>query len=252
MQTITGELKSGKTSPSPEIECWIPEDNPSGTGIVIHPGGGYGGLAEHEGKGYAEYFCKEGIACFVVQYRLGSAGHRHPAMLEDSLAAMYAVRSRAAEFGVDPNRIGIMGSSAGGHLTAHTLVAWDTYESDVPLRPDFGILCYPVIASHGITAHSGSMKNLLGDDPSEELLEEVYTARHVRSDTPPCFLWHTGEDQGVPLENSMLFASALREKGVPFELHLYNKGRHGLGLGAHFDWGSECLRWIMETIEDQA
>lgn len=251
MKTIKGELKSGTTNPCPEVEYWLPENNPKGIGIVIHPGGGYGGLAEHEGKGYAEYLCKAGIACFVVEYRLGSAGHRHPAMLEDSLAAIYAVRSRAEEFGLRPDRIGIMGSSAGGHLTAHTLVAWNTYESDVSLRPDFGILCYPVIASYGEKAHSGSIQNLLGKDPSDELLEEVYCAKHVSEDTPPCFLWHTGEDEGVPLENSMMFASALRKNGVPFELHLYNKGRHGLGLGADFDWGAECLRWIAETTEEQ-
>lgn len=246
---IKGELKSGQTDPCPEIECWIPSKNRNGIGLIILPGGGYGGLAEHEGRGYAEYFCDAGIACFVVAYRLGSQGFRHPAMLEDSLAALYAVRSRAAEFRIDQASIGIMGSSAGGHLAAHTLVASETYESEVSLRPDFGILCYPVIASHGTKAHSGSMKNLLGENPSEDLLEEVHCAKHVSSRTPPCFLWHTGEDAGVPLENSMLFASALRKNGVPFELHLYNKGRHGLGLGAPFDWGSECLRWILETTQ---
>lgn len=248
MNAITGHLESATTGPAPKIDCWLPEKDNTGISIVILPGGGYGGLAAHEGPGYAEYFCKAGIACFVVSYRLGSQGFRHPAMLEDSLSAINAVRSHAEEFGIDPLKIGIMGSSAGGHLAAHTLVAWNTYKNDISLRPDFGILCYPVIASYGIKAHSGSMKNLLGDNPSQDLLEEVYCAKHVTDNTPPCFLWHTGEDQGVPLENSMIFASALREKGVPFELHLYNKGRHGLGLGAHFDWGAECLRWIKETV----
>ena len=248
MKIIHGELRSGKTSPQPTIECWLPEKSRNGIGLVILPGGGYGCLAQHEGKGYAEYFCKAGIASFVVSYRLGSQGFRHPAMLEDSLSAICSVRSRASEFGIDPQRIGIMGSSAGGHLTAHTLVAWNKYQSDVPLRPDFGILCYPVIASFGLKAHSGSMKNLLGENPEQSLLEEVHCARHVSKDTPPCFLWHTGEDQGVPVENSIIFASALRENGVPFELHIYNKGRHGLGLGTTFDWASDCLRWIDETV----
>lgn len=149
MNTITGRLKSGRTNPAPAIDCWIPEQNPLKMGLIVLPGGGYEGLSEHEGKGYAEYFSKAGIACFVVSYRLASNGFRHPAMLEDALAAIDAVRCNARAYGVDPGHVGIMGSSAGGHLAAHTLVAWSHYESDVSLRPDFGILCYPVITSQG-------------------------------------------------------------------------------------------------------
>ena len=163
MQTIVGALSAGTTDPQPRIECWVPEGEHTGIGIVILPGGGYGGLADHEGTGYAEHFAAAGIACFVVEYRLGSAGFRHPAMLEDALAAMQTLRSRAAEFGVDPDKLGIMGSSAGGHLAAHTLVAWDEYESDVVLRPAFGILCYPVISSRGPHVHEGSFRNLAGE-----------------------------------------------------------------------------------------
>jgi acetyl esterase/lipase len=247
MKKILGALDCGTTAPSPEIDCFIPEDDPSGVGVVIFPGGGYGGLAEHEGAGYAEYLCGAGIACFVVKYRLGPQGHRHPAMLEDALAAVYTVRSQAAEFGVDPQKIGVMGSSAGGHLAAHTLVGWRQYASRVLLRPDFGILCYPVIVSQGQHAHKGSMLNLAGEDAPPQLLEALSCEKHVSAQTPPCFLWHTGEDAGVPLENSMMFAAALRANDVPFELHLYHKGGHGLGLGAPFDWGAECLRWIEET-----
>jgi len=249
MKTITGKLESGLTKPAPTIECWIPEGNHKGVGMIILPGGGYGCLAEHEGLGYAEYLSKAGIACFVVSYRLGSEGFRHPAMLEDALAAISTIRSAADEYGLDPHKLGIMGSSAGGHLAAHALVAWGQYESDVSLRPDFGVLCYPVIKSEGAHAHAGSMQNLAGDEPSSELLDELSCEKHVSAETPPCFLWHTGEDEGVPLENSIYFASALRQAGVPFELHLYHKGRHGLGLGAPFDWGSDCLRWIDETVK---
>ncbi len=243
---IQGRLGSGTTSPAPEMMCWLPEQGATGVGVVIFPGGGYGGLAAHEGEGYARFLAEAGIAAFVVKYRLGSAGHRHPAMLEDALSAVAAVRSRAAEFGVDPRKIGVMGSSAGGHLTAHALVGWPQYASDVSLRPDFGILCYPVILSDGPYAHKGSMRNLAGENASPELLDELSCERHVTADTPPCFIWHTGEDAGVPLENSLAFAAALRQKKVPFELHVYNKGRHGLGLGAPFDWGRECLRWISD------
>ncbi|MFO7821765.1 MAG: alpha/beta hydrolase [Lentisphaeria bacterium] len=248
-QIIKGVLKSGKTFPSPDVECWLPENKHRGIGLVIFPGGGYGGLAEHEGKGYADYFASAGIASFVVSYRLGTEGFRHPAMLEDALAAIGTVRSAAREYGIDPQRIGIMGSSAGGHLAAHTLVAWNRYESDISLRPDFGILCYPVIASRGPNAHKGSIDNLAGDNPPPDLLDELACEKHVSPDTPPCFLWHTGQDSCVPLENSLLFASALRTHHVPFELHLYQKGRHGLGLEAPFDWGAECLRWITETLQ---
>ncbi len=247
MQIIQGQLGSGTTAPAPEIECWLPERSATGVGVVVFPGGGYGMLAAHEGEGYARFLCAAGVAAFVVKYRLGSAGHRHPAMLEDGLSAVAAVRSRAAEFGVDPGKIGVMGSSAGGHLAAHVLVGWPTYASAVSLRPDFGILCYPVILSDGPYAHKGSMRNLAGEDAPAELLATLSCDRYVNKDTPPCFLWHTGADAAVPLENSLAFTVALRQHAVPFELHVYNQGRHGLGLGAPFDWGRDCLRWIGET-----
>ncbi|MBT4497591.1 MAG: alpha/beta hydrolase [Gemmatimonadetes bacterium] len=249
MKQLTGRLKNGLTNPAPPIDCYLPEpDQRNGIGLIIFPGGGYGHLAEHEGKGYAEHFAAAGITCFVVSYRLGTDGHRHPAMLEDGLAAIAEIRSRADEFGIAPSRIGIMGSSAGGHLTAHLLVAYDQRESSISLRPDFGILCYPVITTTSPHAHAGSRANLLGEDPSPELIEEVSCELHVTPQTPPCFLWHTGEDLGVPAENSMLFAASLRKQSVPFELHIYHKGGHGLGLGADFPWAIDCLRWIKETV----
>lgn len=247
-KTITGHLEQGSTAPAPPIDCWIPSQAPDGIGLIIFPGGGYGHLAEHEGKGYAEYFAARGIACFVVRYRLGKDGHRHPAMLEDGLAAVATVRSQASQFGLNPSRIGVMGSSAGGHLTAHVLVAWDSYINPVPLRPDFGVLCYPVISSTGPFTHKGSFTNLLGPDPDPALLESLSCENRVTPTTPPCFLWHTGEDPGVPVENSLTFASALRRNRVPFELHVYARGRHGLGLNAPFPWGEACLRWMKETV----
>lgn len=249
MKTIRGSLDSGKTDPSPDIECWLPSGEPSGVGVVIFQGGGYRRLAEHEGPGYAAFLARAGIACFVTKYRLGSQGHRHPEMLEDALAAIATVRSRAAEFAVDPGKVGVMGSSAGGHLAAHALVAWRPYERGIALRPDFGILCYPVIVSRGPYAHADSMASLAGADASPELLDALSCDRHVSAETPPCFLWHTGEDTAVPPENSMVFASALRRHHVPFELHLYHKGAHGLGLSAPFPWAQECLRWIEETVQ---
>ena len=244
MKIIVGKLKNGKTNPCPSIECWIPEHYHKGIGMIICPGGAYSHLSEHEGRGYAEYFSKAGIACFVVTYRLGQQGFQHPAMLEDALAAIHKIRSCASDFGVNPHKLGITGSSAGGHLAAHTLVAWKQYESVVSLRPDFGILCYPIISARRPYTHEESIRNLAGDAISDSLLDELSCEMHVSDDTPPCFIWHTGEDATVPVENSMLFASALRKHRIPFELHVYEKGAHGLGINTPFSWETDCLRWI--------
>lgn len=246
MRIMTGQLPSGRTNPAPQIECWLPEGGRPSIGLIIFPGGGYGMLAEHEGRGYAEHFVQQGVACFVVTYRLGSQGFRHPAMLEDALAAVHTVRSSAAELGVDPHKIGVMGSSAGGHLTAHTVTAWNQYKGAVNLRPDFGILCYPVITAQGEFSHRGSYLNLLGEDLTPERLAAVSPELLVQADTSPCFIWHTMEDDGVPVENSLMFASALRKAKVPFELHVYTRGRHGLGLNTPFQWATDCRRWMDE------
>ncbi len=248
METITGRLDSGTTDPSPAIDCWMPDDYSSGVGLVIFPGGGYNILAAHEGEGYARFFAGAGIACFVVHYRLGSKGYRHPAMLEDGLAAISTVRSLAADPGIALDRLGVVGSSAGGHLAAHTLVAWHQYESDVSLRPDFGVLCYPVISTRAAYAHKGLLRNLAGDNPPAERVDALSCESHVTERTPPCFIWHTGEDAVVPLEHSIEFASALRACGAPFELHIYQRGAHGLGLDTPFSWTADCLRWIGETL----
>lgn len=243
MKIIHGTLSCGTTNPNPEIRCWIPEQNPDGIGLIIFPGGGYGMHADHEGSGYAEHFSKLGIACFVVSYRLGPQGFRHPAMLEDALAAIYTIRSNAKKFGVNPDRIGVMGSSAGGHLAASAMILSKQYSCDIPLRPNFGILCYPVITS-GEYTHRGSINNLLGENPDAHLLKLLSLEQQVSPDTPPCFIWHTADDQSVPFENSLLLASSLRRNNVPFELHVYPHGRHGLGLAAPFPWADACLQWI--------
>jgi acetyl esterase/lipase len=164
-------------------------------------------------------------------------------MLEDALAAVYTVRSNAKMFAVNPDKVGVMGSSAGGHLAASSLVLSNLYSCDKPLRPDFGILCYPVITS-GEYAHRGSFSNLLGENPDAPLLKTLSCEQQVSPDTPPCFIWHTADDPGVPVENSLLFAAALSRSKVPFELHIYPHGAHGLGLNAPFPWADACLHWI--------
>jgi acetyl esterase/lipase len=222
----------------------------TGAAMVILPGGGYGGLAGHEGKGYADWLVTNGVSCFVVKYRLGSQGYRHPCMLQDAARAVRLVRSKAAEFKIDPKRVGIMGSSAGGHLASTLLTHFDAGQADAAdvverhsSRPDVGILCYAVI-SMGSNTHQGSKNNLLGRDPSPELVKLLSNELQVTKDTPPCFIWHTWEDKTVKVENSLDFAAALQKNKVPFDLHIYQKGGHGMGLGNGHPWTRDCVFWL--------
>jgi len=231
----------------------------TGAAFVICPGGGYGGLAPHEGRDYALWLNEQGITGFVLKYRLGSGGYRHPVMLQDVARALRYVRAKAGEWKLDAKRIGIMGSSAGGHLASTILTHFDAGNADAadPIdkqgsRPDLGILCYPVI-SMGPLTHGGSKKNLLGDNPDPELVKLLSNELQVTRETPPTFIFHTWEDPAVKVENSLEFAAALRKNGVPFSLHIYPKGKHGLGLGsAQWDpenrhpWTTECALWLKE------
>ena len=240
----------------PTLTPYLPApENATGAAFVICPGGGYGGLADHEGRGYAEWLAKQGIAGFVLNYRLGSKGYRHPAMLNDAARAVRLTRSRAAEWKIDPKRVGIMGSSAGGHLASTLLTHFDAghpqdadpveHESS---RPDLGILCYAVITM-GPDTHAGSRTNLLGQNPAPELIDLLSNEKQVTKETPPCFIFHTWEDQAVKVENALAFAQALRKDGVRFDLHIYEKGAHGMGLGKDgqgglHPWTNDCLYWL--------
>jgi acetyl esterase/lipase len=228
----------------------------TGGAIVVCPGGGYAGLAAHEGHDYALWLNQHGVAAFVLKYRLGSHGYRHPAMLQDAARAVRLVRARAAEWKVDPRRVGIMGSSAGGHLASTAVTHYEAGKPDAtdPVeressRPDLGILCYAVITLGEFT-HQGSKRNLLGPQPEPGLVASLSNETQVTKDTPPCFIWHTWEDPAVPVENSLQFAAALRRAGVPFDLHIYQKGAHGIGLADKppFDhphpWAADCLFWL--------
>ncbi len=224
----------------PTLTIWLPPaGRATGASIVVCPGGGSGMLAvDHEGKQVAEWLNELGVAAFVLKYRLGPRYH-HPAMLQDAGRAIRTVRARASEWGLDPKRIAIMGFSAGGHLASTAGTHFDAGKPDaedpierVSSRPDRMILDYPVIALATPYGHSGSLRNLLGDHPSQELIESLSNERQVTKDTPPTFLAHTNADKGVPAENSLLFVTALRKAGVPVELHLFERGPHGLGLGA--------------------
>jgi acetyl esterase/lipase len=242
----------------PTLTPFLPApENASGAAMVICPGGGYAGLAPHEGEGYARWLSSKGVACFVLKYRLGSAGYRYPVELQDGARAIRLVRARAGEWKLDTNRIGIIGSSAGGHLASMVMTHFDAGNSNATdaierqsSRPDLAVLCYPVITM-GKFAHQGSKIKLLGENPPLALVEETSSELQVTKDSPPCFIWSTSDDKVVPIENTLEFAEALRKAGATFEMHVYEHGPHGLGLGSReYDpqkwhpWVAECTRWL--------
>jgi len=240
----------------PLITVYRPDSGKTnGCGVVVCPGGGYGGLAlGHEGTDIATFLNKLGVTAFVLQYR-HAPRYRHPAPMLDVQRAVRLVRGRAKEWGVDPKRIGVMGFSAGGHLAATAATHFDDGKADaadpidqVSCRPDFAILCYAVITLKPPYAHMGSRENLLGKEPSPELVSSLCNDEQVTAQTPPTFLFHTGADTGVPPENSVLFYLALRKHKVPAELHIYEKGPHGVGLAAAdpvlSSWPDRLTAWL--------
>jgi len=255
----------GKEDPDvPTLTPYLPaSDKASGTAIVVCPGGGYGGLAGHEGEGYAKWLADNGVAAFVLKYRLGSKGYRHPAMLGDASRAIRLVRSKAADWKLDPKRIGIMGSSAGGHLASTAVTHFDAGKADATdaiekqsSRPDFGILCYAVISMQDGVTHSGSKRNLLGDKPDPALVELLSNEKQVTKETPPCFVWSTQEDKAVPVMNSLQFVMALEKAGIVYDFHVYQKGPHGIGLSEGRNgvaandvhpWGKDVLFWMRQN-----
>jgi acetyl esterase/lipase len=259
-----GALGTDPDRDVPRLTVWLPKsETATGAAVVVCPGGGYGGLAlDHEGKQVAEWLNSLGVAAFVLRYRLGPQYH-HPAMLQDAGRAIRTVRARAQTCKLDPKRIAILGFSAGGHLASTAGTHFDPGKADaedpverVSSRPDRMILVYPVIELEPPYGHSGSRRNLLGENPPPDLVRSLCNETQVTKDTPPTFLAHTDEDTGVPPENSLLFAMALRKAKVPVELHLFEKGPHGLGLGkgprpvangpdfAFQEWPRLCALWL--------
>lgn len=226
----------------------------SDAAVLIFPGGGYQGLSAQEGEGFAGMFQLWGFKAFVCNYRLGSEGHRHPSLWEDATRALRFIRAHAEEFKINPEKIVVIGSSAGGHLAATLLTKWDEGNPShqdpverVSSRPNLGVLCYPVITM-GEHTHQGSKRQLLGETPSPELVEELSAELRVTKETPPCFIWHTYQDPAVPVENALFFAGALRNAGVPFELHIYQDGGHGLGMKNAIPWPEDCWRWLSKRL----
>ncbi len=240
----------------PSIQFYpAPADKATGAAIVVCPGGGYGALAAHEGHDIAVWLNSIGVNAVVLKYRLGRFGYRHPVMLQDAQRAIRTTRAKAAEWKIDPNRVGIMGFSAGGHLSSTAATHFDAGNPTAsdPIerqssRPDVAILCYPVITLTDPYAHAGSRKNLLGENPPQELIDFLSNEKQVTDKTPPTFLFHTDDDKAVPVENSLLFAAALRKAKVPYEMHIYETGRHGVGLAkdnpALSTWPKLLENWL--------
>lgn len=239
----------------PTITVYRAPRGSTGTAIIVAPGGGYGALAvEHEGRQWAYWYNAMGVTAFVLKYRLGPRYH-HPIELGDAQRAIRTVRARATEFGIMPDRIGMMGFSAGGHLTSTAGTHFDGGKPDatdpierVGSRPDFLILGYPVISFDPAITHAGSLKNLLGDNPDPKLVENLSNDLQVTAQTPPTFIFHTTNDNGVPVENSVRFYLALRKAKVPVEMHLFENGPHGVGMAlsdpALSAWPGLLMNWL--------
>jgi acetyl esterase/lipase len=227
----------------------------SGTAVIVAPGGSYRALSmDNEGRQEAYWFNAMGVTAFVLKYRLGPRYH-HPVELGDAQRAIRMVRARAPEFGVAPDRIGMMGFSAGGHLAATAGTHFDGGKPGAadPIdrassRPDFLILCYAVISFQPAIRHAGSLASLLGDSPDPALIEELSNELHVTPQTPPTFLFHTTADTAVPAENSVRFYLALRQAKIPAEMHVFENGPHGVGMAlgdpALSAWPTLLANWL--------
>ena len=234
---------------------YYPAAHGAPTAVIIAPGGGYRGLEmNYEGRQVANWFNAAGISAFILKYRLGPSYH-HPIELGDAQRAIRMVRAHAADYGLKPDHIGMLGFSAGGHLTATAETHFDSGDQNaadpvdrVSSRPDFAVLCYAVVSMTGPYAHHGSAQALLGDSPDPKLLEELSNENHVTPQTPPTFIFSTSEDATVPSENSVAFYLALHKALVPAELHIFQKGRHGVGLAladpALGEWPTLMLHWL--------
>jgi acetyl esterase/lipase len=226
------------------------------TAVIVCPGGGYEFLAfDHEGRKYAQWLSSLGVAAFVLKYRLSDFGH--PAPLQDVLRAIRTVRAHAADYGVAPDRIGVIGSSAGGHLAASAATLYDdpAGRTGAPLdavsaRPDFLMLMYPVITLMPPYAHAGSRHALLGANPAPELVKAMSLETRVGPHTPPTFLVQAQDDDIVPVDNAILFFQALTRAHVPVEMHIYERGGHGFGITpGHGDaslWPQRAEEWLRD------
>lgn len=247
-----GSEDSDKPTLAPYL---VPEGRGTGTAVIVCPGGGYVNLSmDKEGDQIARWLNSIGVTAFVLKYRLGPK-YRHPVELGDAQRAIRIVRHKAAAYRVQPDRVGIMGFSAGGHLASTAGTHFETVNGNaadpidqVSSRPDFLVLVYPVISFTTPYVHRGSLRALLGEGADPKLVESLSNELQVTAQTPPTFLFHTSADTTVPPENSVLFYMALRKAGVPAEMHVYERGSHGVGLAqtdeALSSWPSRLAAWL--------
>ena len=254
---VPGALgKADKDTPT-LTPYWPDPAKATGAAVIVCPGGGYNTLAAHEGEPFAKWLNDLGVTAFVLKYRLVKDGYTVPVILQDAARAVRTVRANAKAWNLDAKKIGVIGSSAGGHLCATLSTRYDAGKPDdadrterVSSRPDATILCYAFIL---LDRNERAQSSYFGGKPTPELVKAYSPAQNVTKDTPPCFVWQTVEDPGVKVENALVFAEALRAAGVPFDLHLYQKGRHGIGLGnKDYDpakvhpWTRDCAFWLQE------
>lgn len=242
----------------PTLILYRAKNNPTGTAFVVCPGGGYGGLAMgHEGHDIAKWLNANGISAFICNYRHRGKGYGHPYPLMDAQRAIRVVRANADKWKVNPDKVGIIGFSAGGHLASSCATHDSIGEIDfgdpinkLNCRPSFAVLCYAVIGFDKPYTHRGSQKNLIGTDPKKELVQFYSNEEQVSKKTCPTFLWHTAEDRVVPVQNSIQFFLSCKKHGIPSAMHIFEKGRHGLGLARSHTtakyWPDLCLGWLKE------
>ena len=236
----------------PKIKPYLLPGDRAKSSVIVFPGGGYHGKAPHEGEPIALWLNKIGLSAFVLDYRVHPYQHPYPKL--DGQRAVRLVRSKANEFNINPDQIGILGFSAGGHLASTIATQFDEGNPNSvdkieqeSSRPNALILCYPVITFYE-HRHIGSMETLIGENPPEELRRSLSTEFQVTRDTPQTFLFHTANDSAVPVENSLLFANSLSKNEVPFELHIFPDGPHGVGLAENDpflkNWTNLCELWF--------
>ncbi|SNR31035.1 alpha/beta hydrolase [Lutibacter flavus] len=251
-----GELSGTSKVVQPTLSIFLPNKEISnGTSVVICPGGGYGHLAiNKEGFKVAKWFNSLGVTAFVLKYRMPSdiiMKDKTVGPLQDVQEAMRFVRRKAKKWNIDANKIGIMGFSAGGHLAATLSTHYNDVVYEVKdttsAKPNFSILIYPVISMMDGVTHNGSKTNLLGESPSESLIIKYSNEKQVNSETPKTFLIHATDDGSVPVENSINYYLALKENKVSAEIHIYQNGGHGFGLGVKSTsqyWPTDCENWL--------
>jgi acetyl esterase/lipase len=236
---------------TPAVQVFLPEEGKgTGSSIVVCPGGGYSGRAAHEGPVVGEWLAKNGVTAFVLRYRVGPKGYHHPIEMGDASRAIRFVRAHAPQWKLDPQRIGILGFSAGGHLASTIATHWDEGNAGsddliekASSRPNVQVLIYPVITM-GPTGHAGSRNNLFGKEKANdaELIELLSNEKHVTAQTPPAFVVHAVEDKVVPVSNSDNYVEALKKAGVDVEYIRPEKGPHGFGLKDF--WTERCVEWL--------